>query len=145
MQKGIRGVFKPDSSNYRQLDYLYKFDANAAKFAANKANYVGNVLRKAKEAKPEEFEANAKKILGTFNRFQITEYNTTVARCRTAKQFDNFQSIGKAGTYRNLEWLRTRSASPRELHASFVGIRLPIENPFWQDNHPGNLYNCTCD
>jgi hypothetical protein len=145
LQKGIRGVFKPDSSNYKQLDYLYKFDANAAKFAANKANYVGNVLRKAKEAKPEEFQANAKKILGTFNRFQITEYNTTVARCRTAKQFDSFLAIDKAGTYKNLEWIRTRSASPRELHLKIAGTVLPVIHPYWKENQPGNIYNCKCD
>ncbi len=145
LQKGIRGVFKPDSSNYKQLDYLYKFDANAAKFAANKANYVGNVLRKAKEAKPEEFQTNAKKILGTFNRFQITEYNTTVARCRTAKQFDSFLAIDKAGTYKNLEWIRTRSASPRELHLKIAGTVLPVIHPYWKENQPGNLYNCKCD
>jgi len=145
LQKGIRGVFKADSKNYKELDYLYKFDANAAKFSAYKANYVGSVLRKALEADPKEFDLNAKRILNTFNRFQVTEYNTTVARCRTAKQFDNFLSLSKVSGYNNLEWLMTRSAAPRELHLKIVGTVLPIVHPFWRYNQPGNLYNCKCD
>jgi hypothetical protein len=66
-----------------------------------------------------------------------------VARCRTAKQFEQFQ--GEKHLYPNLEWLATRSADPRELHLTFVGTILPIDDPFWQENQPGNLYNCKCD
>jgi hypothetical protein len=66
-----------------------------------------------------------------------------VARCRTAKQFDQFQA--EKHLYPNLEWLATRSADTRELHLSFVGTVLPIDDPFWQENQPGNLYNCKCD
>jgi len=66
-----------------------------------------------------------------------------VARCRTAKQFEQFQ--GEKHLYPNLEWPATRSADPRELHLTFVGTVLPIDDPFWQENQPGNLYNCKCD
>ncbi len=140
LQKGVRSVFKPGSGIKKQEDYLYKFDANTSKFAAYKANYVGNKLR---ELDPKDFEKNAKQLLKTYNRYQVTEYNTTVSRCRTAKQFGNFQATARL--YPNLEWLRSRSANPRELHLSFVGIVLPINDPFWQANQPGNLYGCKCD
>ncbi len=86
---------------------------------------------------------NSGKILKQFARWQATEYNTTVARCRTAKQFEQFQA--ESHLYPNLEWLATRSATPRELHLSFVGIVLPMDDPFWNENQPGNLYNCKCD
>ena len=139
LQKGIRGVFNPDSDIKKQLDYLYKFDANAAKFAAYKANHVGNKLR---ELETKDFDKNAKALLKTYNRHQVTEYNTTVARCRTAKQFDNFMQVT---TYPNIEWIRSRSANPRELHLKFVGLVLPKTDPFWTINSPGNLYGCKCD
>ena len=140
LQKGIRGVFKPDSGIKKQEDYLYKFDANAAKFAAYKANNVGNKLR---ELKPEGFDKKAKALLKTYNRHQVTEYNTTVARCRTVKQFDNFKATEHL--YPNIEWIRSRSANPREQHLKFVGLVLPINDAFWSNNQPGNLYGCKCD
>lgn len=45
----------------------------------------------------------------------------------------------------NLTWIRTRSVNPRELHAGYVGITLPMNHEFWQSNQPGNLWNCKCD
>lgn len=143
LQKGIRGVFKAETADRRQIDYLYKFDANAARFAAYKAHYVGNVLRKALNKNPEAFEKNAKAILKAFNRFQVTEYNTLVARCRTAMQLLQFSK--NKDFYPNLEWIMTSSATPREQHLALVGTILPIDHPFWQENQPGNLYNCKCD
>lgn len=136
LKKGVEQVYKPNS------EYFYKFEANATKFAAYKSAYVTNTLQKALTDRPQEFDVNAKRIIKTFNRFQVTEYNTMVARCRSAKQFSNF--LKNTGLYPNLEWLRSRSASPRELHLSYVGLILPIGHSFWKSNQPGNLYGCKC-
>ena len=116
--------------------------ANTIKFSAYKAEYFKNALVKAYEKDPKNYEENAKQILQIGNRHQITEYQTTIARARTARQFGNFQN--DKDLYPNLEWLRTRSIAPRELHLSYVGLILPIDDPFWQENQPGNLYNCKC-
>jgi hypothetical protein len=141
LQKAVTGVFdKATRSKYK--DY-YSFQANAAKFSAYKSNYVLRTLLKASENDPANFENTAKYILKTFNRYQVTEYNTTLSRCRTARQFHNFKQT--QGLYPNLEWLRTRSATPRELHLSYVGIILPLNHSFWKENQPGNLYGCKCD
>ena len=143
LNKAVEQVFKPDSSNPLHRDYYYKMQANACKFSAYKAEYFTNALQKAWQKSPEDYDANAKKILQTANRFQITEYNTTVARCRTARQFSNFKQ--NQDLFPNLEWIRTRSSHPRELHLSYVGLILPMSDPFWAENQPGNLYNCKCD
>lgn len=45
----------------------------------------------------------------------------------------------------NLEWVRSRSASPRELHLQFAGLVLPITDAFWSRHQPGDLYGCKCD
>ncbi len=143
LQKAVRRVFNEKDADHRSLDYLYKFDANAARFAAYKAHYVTNTLQKAWAQSPQNFDENGKRLLSTFNRFQATEHNTTVARCRTAKQMMQF--LEDKDLYPNLEWLMTRSVSPREGHLALVGLILPIEHPFWRKNQPGNLYNCKCD
>jgi hypothetical protein len=143
LQKAIGQVFKKETLNEKYKQYYYQFEVNAAKFAAYKSNYAGRTLWNAYARNPRSFKKNAKAILKAFNRYQLTEYNTTVARCRTARQFVNFKE--NQDLYPCLEWLRSRSANPRELHASFVGIILPIDHPFWRENQPGNLYNCKCN
>ncbi len=149
--KAIRSVFGPVLSpvegqpeyGSKYFEHAAKFELNTARFAAYKSHYATQTLIKSFQAAPEKFAMNSGKILKQFARWQATEYNTTVARCRTAKQFEQFQA--EAHLYPNLEWLATRSATPRELHMSFVGIVLPMDDPFWEENQPGNLYNCKCD
>ncbi len=140
LNKGIRNVFKPESKNISDLNYYYKFDANASKFAAYKSNFVA--IKLGEMIGDKDYDLKAKALLKRFNRFQMAEYNTTVSRCRTAKQFAKFK---KTDSYANIEWLRTRSASPRELHLSFAGLVLPKNHAFWTKNQPGNLYQCKCD
>ena len=89
------------------------------------------------------FKTQAKLALARYEAFRETEYDTMVARARTAKQFERFKT--EAALYPNIEWIRTRSASPRELHLNYVGLVLPINDPFWNENQPGNLWNCKCD
>lgn len=88
-------------------------------------------------------DADARRLVSTYNGWQKTEYNTLVARARTAKQFERFRE--EADLYPNIEWLHTRSATPRETHLAFVGTILPQGDPFWNDNQPGNEYGCKCD
>lgn len=45
----------------------------------------------------------------------------------------------------NIEWLRTRSATPREVHLAYVGRVWPMDDPFLQTNHPGCVWGCKCD
>jgi len=90
-----------------------------------------------------DFINKAKLASARFNQYQKTEYNTFVARCRTAKQWDTF--LQEKHLFPNLTWIRSRSANPRELHLGYVGIILPQNHPFWQTNQPGNLWNCKCD
>jgi hypothetical protein len=143
LDKGIKLVFKPDATNPQHVDFYYKMQANAHKFAAYKSEYVASALQKAYEQKPNDYDKYSKVILQTANSHQITEYTTLINRNRTAKQFIGFKE--RADLFPNLEWLRTLSVTPRELHLHYVGIILPINDPFWQQNQPGNLYNCKCD
>lgn len=120
--------------DYPQLERNLRL--NASRFGTYKAY---DLSRKLDGLSEEE----ARKVLKFYNGTQKTEYNTLVSRARSAKQFERFKE--EADLYPNLEWLLTRSATPRETHLAFVGIILPITDPFWRENQPGNEYGCKCD
>ena len=69
-----------------------------------------------------------------------------VARARTAKQYHDFTSDPISNElYPNIKWLPSRSASPREVHRVFWNRVWAKNNPFWNSNTPGSLWNCKCD
>jgi hypothetical protein len=94
----------------------------------------------------EEYRKNAKAVLNTFNRWQEAEYNASVSRSRTAKQWNDFnENPVKNELYPNLKWLPSRSAHQREEHISFYNRVWAKNDPFWASNQPGTLWNCKCD
>jgi hypothetical protein len=148
LRNAVAGV--TDSPNYgnKYFELQQKLQANVSRFAAHKAFLVSQQIDRARTgngeapASPEEFQKKAKAILATFERYQVAEYNTATARSRTARQwmyFDEDKSVP------NIRWIATRSADPRPDHADFAGIILPKDSPFWNQNQPGNLWNCKCD
>ena len=82
-------------------------------------------------------------IVNEYNRYQRTEFNTIVARARTAKQFLKF--LDEKDVMPNLKWLPTVSVTPRDIHVILVDTVRPIDDPLWQLHQPGNLYGCKCD
>jgi hypothetical protein len=113
--------------------------------AAAKTNYTVQQLNDAKIAakgNKDEYTQQAKAVLGRANSTQAAEYNTAVHRARVVKQWEQFQ--GERHLYPNLEWLRTRSATPREVHLAYVGRIWPMDDPFWNSNQPGCTWNCKC-
>ena len=71
-----------------------------------------------------------------------TEYDTAVRRARFAADFRSCRA--NKDLYPNLEWLPSVSATPREAHRAFYGQIRSLEDPFWDTNYPGNLWNCKC-
>ncbi len=128
---------KPDEQHFGMYE---RFKLNESRLATYKAHHVTKALQ---GLPVDGFDKRAMISLKQFNRWQITEYNTMVARARTAKQFEQFKQ--DADLYPCLEWLPTRSADPRDEHVELVGTVLPIDDPFWNENQPGNLWNCKCD
>ena len=118
---------------------------NAGRFGTYKTFDICKELEQARAAglSFDKFKELAGGSIGLFNGYQKTEYNTLVARSRTAKQWERFKE--EKLLYPNIEWLRTASASPRAEHLAYVGLILPQDDPFWVNNQPGNEYNCKCD
>lgn len=143
-------LYKLYKNNYNKtLDILkgdeyaqlrHKLELNQVKIASYKAHHVTKAL---KGMKGDNYDEKAKLMLKRFNTYQVTEYNTMTARTRTAKQFDTFKK--EAELFPNLVWIRSRSSVLRDEHERLVGTTLPVNHPFWQENQPGNLWNCKCD
>lgn len=136
--KAITSVFGADDEELQQ-----RLRLNASRFGTYKAYEVSRKLEALRGLPGGEFEKEAEKLLNQYNGFQEAEYNTLKARSRSTRQFLQFKQ--EALIYPNIEWLHSRSANPREKHLQYVGIILPIDHPFWNDNQPGNEYNCKCD
>jgi hypothetical protein len=140
--KAVTTVFGA-GRKYPELEH--KLRINAGRFGTYKTYDLCRKLDAARQGgmAKDEFKKFAKARIGAYNAYQRTEYNTLIARSRTAKQWQRFGE--EKFLYPNIEWLKTASASPRPEHLAFVGLILPQDDPFWQRNQPGNEYNCKCD
>lgn len=137
LKQGINQVFNSSSPGTRHFDIQQQLTANVTKFGYCKASQAQIMLSKTDEY------SKKKLILKKLDLYQKVEHNTTVARARTAKQYDVF--LQEQDIYPNIKWLASRSADPREEHRAFYGLVLAANDPFWKTNFPGNLWNCKCD
>ncbi len=134
-RKAVAGVFGDNPS-----DLSIQFDANVSRFAAYKAYHA---TRELADLEAGEIDTKGKAVLNKYNRWQAAEYNTAVARARTARQWEDLQE--DTTLYPNLRWLPSRSATPREQHMVFWNRVWAKDDPFWNENTPGSLWNCKCD
>lgn len=141
LRKAVDAVFA-DGRNAGTADRLR---ANVSRFAAYKAWHATAQVREALDENGGDLEA-ARRTLRRFNRWQAAEYNTAVARSRTAKQWQQWNDGGdNSRVFPNIVWLPSMSATPREEHRAFWNRVWPKDDPFWDSNQPGNLWNCKCD
>ncbi len=147
LRKAVTGVFGENPSHATE-----QLQVNVSRFAAYKAWHATQQMQRklADEngvvRSQDVYQMAAKAVFNAFNRYQAAEYNTAVARARTALQWEEFNSdTTRNEIYPCLKWLPSRSADPREEHMKFYGLVLPKNHPFWNENQPGNLWNCKCD
>ncbi len=139
--KAVDRVFSSPS------DLSTRLKSSVARFSAYKANKVTSLLNdvRNKYKKDSEYKEVAKAVLNTYNRYQATEYNTAVARCRTAKQWENFMDPTNRRALPNIRWIPSRSSQRRDIHIPFYNRVWAKDDPFWNSNQPGALWNCKCD
>lgn len=125
-------------------DLSAQWHANVSRFAAYKAYHATEELRRIAEDEDGDM-AFLRATLHKYNRYQAAEYNTAVARARTGKQWLSFNDPDNARLFPYIEWLPSRSATPREAHRIFWNCRWPKGDHFWKENQPGTLWNCKCD
>jgi len=147
LHKSVNQVLDDD----KYFDLQQKFTLNTSQFSAAKAFQVTQMVQRQARDKdgnlrsPEEFEKQARSVLGIFENYQKTEQISTIARARTAKQWDKFQQPSRLRLYPNMKWLPSRSATKRDEHIPFYNKVWAKDDPFWDRNTPGALWGCKCD
>ena len=73
-----------------------------------------------------------------------TEYNTAVIRAHRAADWQHF--VDEADVYPNVRWMPTTSPNQDPLHRHYWErkLTLPVGDPFWNEHHPGDRWNCKC-
>ena len=73
-----------------------------------------------------------------------TEYDTAVIRAHAAADWQEFER--NKDIFPNLKWMPTTSPEPESTHAAYwrMGLTLPVDDPFWNEHHPGDRWNCKC-
>ena len=90
-----------------------------------------------------EFKKLAAPIVGKYNNTWLkTEYNTATRSARIASIWVDMERT--KDLYPNVEYIRTRSAEPRQQHLEYVGIIRPYNDPFWVTHTPPLEWNCKC-
>ena len=90
-----------------------------------------------------QWKKDVEPILSHYNKNWLqTEYSTAVMRAREAARFKKFER--NADIFPNLKWLPSTSIEKRESHVPFYGLVKPIDDPFWKQHYPGNIWNCKC-
>ena len=125
-------------------DLAVQWRANVSRFAAYKAFHATNELRITAEEEGGDLDM-LQAVLHKYNRYQAVEYNTAVSRARTGKQWQEFDDKDNRRLFPCIKWLPSRSATPREEHMPFYNRIWSKDDPFWNTNQPGTLWNCKCD
>lgn len=73
-----------------------------------------------------------------------TEYDTALIRAHNAADWQQF--LRDADVMPNLRWMPTTSPKPESSHRAFWErkLTLPVSDPFWDEHHPGDRWNCKC-
>ena len=132
----------------RDSDLADSLRANVSRFAAYKADYVKttieNILNDASiPAKDKQAYIDAN--MNAFSQYQATEETTATSRCRTAKQWKEFNDPQRLRLFPNLRWLPSRSIEKRQSHIQFYDHVWSKGDDFWNHNTPGTEWNCKCD
>jgi hypothetical protein len=134
----VMGEPKPGGDFF---DLTLQFKANTSRFAAYKATQAADAIMQAAD-NPTQIKA----LLNTFNRYQAAEYQITLMRAQTARQFALFtKDTARNKILPNIKWLPSVSKDKRKEHKEFYHKVFAKNDPFWNTNHPGNLWGCKCD
>ncbi|WP_285829114.1 phage portal protein family protein [Bacteroides acidifaciens] len=149
ISKGVDKGFGKVEYNTPDAAFLNELRHNCMVFAAFKTHRQQNELHAllmdedGKRKGFDQFRKDTEKILQDYNvNWLRTEYDTAVRRARFAADFRGY--VANKDLYPNLEWLPSVSVNPREAHKIFYGTIRPVDDPFWNTNFPGNLWNCKC-
>ena len=149
LNKAVTKVYGNLEFDHPDYDFAQELRRNNAVFAAFKTHREQNDLHKLLTDNKgnlrsfTEFKKASEPVIGDYNvNWLKTEYSTAVMRARVAQQLRQAES--EKHLYPNLQWLPSTAPNPREAHRPFYWMIRSQEDPFWQKNLPGSVWNCQC-
>lgn len=149
LDKGLRDTFGEPAWGTPDREFLEYASKNVAIFSGFKTlqqqKELHNLLfdESGKMKSFDQFRRETMSVLDKYNQNWLkTEYDTLVARARFASDWKKFEK--NKDLYPNLKWLPSSSIDKRDSHKLFYNRVWPIDDPFWDTNYPGNLWNCKC-
>lgn len=134
-----------------ETDFLERYTHSIEVFSVFRAHRYGEMMASKLHDDEgnlrsfEEWRQATASIQSHFNRTWLeTEYNTAILRAEQAADWQQFERDKDVAP--RLTWMPTSSADPREEHAVFWrdALTLPVDDPFWDEHRPGDLWNCKC-
>ncbi|MDR1345952.1 MAG: phage head morphogenesis protein [Bacteroidales bacterium] len=139
LHKAISLAMGNPKADDKYFDLTQQFKANTSHFAAFKAQQATEAIMQADS--PEQIKA----LLNTYNRYQAAEYQVTLMRATSGRQFLKFTAdAARNKILPNIKWLPSVSKNRREEHKHFYNKVFAKTDPFWSRNQPGNLWGCKC-
>jgi hypothetical protein len=145
IDKGVKDL----GDNIKDVAFTNQLRSSAGVFSVFKAHHNTKAISALlidKDGNLVDFNTFKKEALKISNKhlksWLRTEYNTAIRRATVGANFQQY--IKDIDLYPNLRWTPSRSESPRNSHEKLYGLVLPVRDPFWVDNFPGNLWNCKC-
>ena len=149
-EASVEGLIDSGHETHEQA-FLRELRHSNEVFSAFKCHSMGVQMQKRLldgEGKLRSFE-DWKKSIAPIASHQVgswlrTEYDTAILRAHQASDWQEFER--NRDVLPNLRWMPTTSPSPEAVHETFwaSGLTLPVDDPFWVENHPANRWNCKC-
>lgn len=147
----VEGLSKSKKPEKLSQKFLKSVRRSNEVFSAFKVHAMGKAMQQKlldEKGKLRSFE-EWKKVVAPIASHHVgawlrTEYDTAVIRAHQAADWQDF--IANKDILPNLRWMPTTSPTPEGTHKTFWERRLtlPVDDPFWATQHPGNRWNCKC-
>lgn len=149
MSDGVLTGHGKISYTNNDIELINELKHNVAVYSAFKAHDQSKELQallvdpEGKKRSWYDFRKEAAKVDDKYNKQWLeAEYNYATRAARSAKQWHEFERT--SDLYPNLEYMPSRSASPRQSHQPYYGVVKPISDPFWDTMLPPNGWGCKC-
>lgn len=124
--------------------YITTMEMNLYRFSAGKTLAQVQALNQAfRESKSyEEFKQKGEKIVGQFNRWTKTEYDTALVCAEQASTYRRLKRQTKLYPY--WEYRTVGDGNVRKEHSDLEGVTLPANDKRWNEIYPPNGWGCRC-
>lgn len=137
--------YLPDEELLAELQSgIYEFSAAKTYQSVSQLQKLSKLLVKdGRIASYSEFRQGASKVLDAFyDNYLQTEYNTAIGQAQNARKWSDFEQDKENFDYLVYDAIIDPNTS--DICRPLDGIKLPVDDPFWNTHSPLNHFNCRC-